>query len=1200
MVEQIDINTAQINYNITRLNDILSENASSGAVAELDAALVQSVTDINEWINDLKDRTTSDDVSQEVSIDYLKVQSASNTFRLDALGTDEVAGIIKDIHDALQQADINLQLLIESNDSDILALDGRIDVIEDALPGLASLGNLTDGLANLDGSIAITFDGINITLGDLDGDINNPDYHGHQTLIDINAEGIATSVTDITNLGTNLSTNYSTITQTAFEIGLAVDGLHIDKITGDILHNASRLTITEDAIRTSVEQTEKLFNEDGSVGTIQHLYTTIDQTAEAITLEAHSRTDFDNGRVALAESGMLLNADAIILHTTAIDGLSDRVETAEVSIEADAITLQVVSKSVLDDGYSIGSLLSLTANAFGVGITEVDGVPYAAAIELLMHPTWRTGTVYGVAVVDPEAAADKITFSDGVVYQCILGHEASLENSPGSASWDTYWVVTTRDRTEFNVLADSFNVYTPGGAKRVFSVNSGTNEVSVNGGLIIGEPDGSVAGASGNGWIMNEDGLLNYKNKNEIHCFWNRGDTDLSWQNTIDPAYAGEYIPMYPNEPLTLPGGSVVIGLYNYENSAGVPHGGICWHQGEKKLHIRGAYLTSANYSWDDLKNVVIDSPPNELEVYLSTAIDKITGDGEGSVTARIEEAKTEILGDVQDIDSIPDYGPTVEYVAGDVIKDNGLIYRCLALTVGNLPTNTVYWLNLGEYSVLGAAFAMILKEETTRTNADGAFSSDVSLLQSEWNDPETGLSTAVLDTMTGTYANLLLKYDTWAGPDGSGGTIEANIIAHFADTVAAVKAVQGAIAGTDGLTHAWDTTTLTTEVDGSTATVQETAESVNGIQGKYSVKIDINDRVVGFGLISEANDGVSVGAFSVVADKFSIANPDAPVATKAPFVFEGGVLKLSGDIQVDGTSFLNSVYAGKLKLDSGNGTPSAAYSTNAGTWGDLTSYFSCTARTGDIGFTVHKTNSGEGSAIYGECSSPLQLGAAVAGYNASISSESYGGFFKANGGNGINCSTSSNSGYGLFTPNSISAGGGVFPFTGSHITYTKDTSLLVGQILIAEEAQCTTVSNSLVLTTRSIGSQDKRVFGVVCRDPAPLMTNILGNRIFSEQDSEEVWVIKSEYTAIVQRMVDEGYQEIGVNAVGEGGILICSENGDIDNGDYICSSNAAGYGMKQADDLLHNYTVAKALEAVVWANESTSTKLIACTYHCG
>ena len=47
------------------------------------------------------------------------------------------------------------------------------------------------------------------------------------------------------------------------------------------------------------------------------------------------------------------------------------------------------------------------------------------------------------------------------------------------------------------------------------------------------------------------------------------------------------------------------------------------------------------------------------------------------------------------------------------------------------------------------------------------------------------------------------------------------------------------------------------------------------------------------------------------------------------------------------------------------------------------------------------------------------------------------------------------------------------------------------------------------------------------------------------------------------------------VNSVGEGGIMVINSNGNIENGDYITSSDYLGYGEKQDDDILHNYTVA-------------------------
>jgi hypothetical protein len=39
---------------------------------------------------------------------------------------------------------------------------------------------------------------------------------------------------------------------------------------------------------------------------------------------------------------------------------------------------------------------------------------------------------------------------------------------------------------------------------------------------------------------------------------------------------------------------------------------------------------------------------------------------------------------------------------------------------------------------------------------------------------------------------------------------------------------------------------------------------------------------------------------------------------------------------------------------------------------------------------------------------------------------------------------------------------------------------------------------------------------------------------------------------------------------------LVSDYNGNLENGDYITTSPIPGIGMKQDDDLLHNYTVAK------------------------
>jgi hypothetical protein len=92
-------------------------------------------------------------------------------------------------------------------------------------------------------------------------------------------------------------------------------------------------------------------------------------------------------------------------------------------------------------------------------------------------------------------------------------------------------------------------------------------------------------------------------------------------------------------------------------------------------------------------------------------------------------------------------------------------------------------------------------------------------------------------------------------------------------------------------------------------------------------------------------------------------------------------------------------------------------------------------------------------------------------------------------------------------------------------------------------------------------------------------------------------------------KKVPEGWTGVIANAIGEGKVWVTNIGGNIENGDYITSSNIAGYGMLQDDDILHNYTVAKCTQTVDWStvtdtieHEGTTYKkyLIACTYHCG
>jgi len=93
-----------------------------------------------------------------------------------------------------------------------------------------------------------------------------------------------------------------------------------------------------------------------------------------------------------------------------------------------------------------------------------------------------------------------------------------------------------------------------------------------------------------------------------------------------------------------------------------------------------------------------------------------------------------------------------------------------------------------------------------------------------------------------------------------------------------------------------------------------------------------------------------------------------------------------------------------------------------------------------------------------------------------------------------------------------------------------------------------------------------------------------------SKENDKDVFgiITKIEDVDATQREIQTGFMKhyydkerfdrrLHIAGVGEGGIWVCDCNGSIESGDYISSSSISGFGMKQSDDIQHNYTVAKA-----------------------
>ena len=165
-------------------------------------------------------------------------------------------------------------------------------------------------------------------------------------------------------------------------------------------------------------------------------------------------------------------------------------------------------------------------------------------------------------------------------------------------------------------------------------------------------------------------------------------------------------------------------------------------------------------------------------------------------------------------------------------------------------------------------------------------------LIQS-WAADEHAAAAIMTETTTrasGDFA-LALRIDTVAAAVG--------------DNAAAIQTeITARVNGDNAL--AQQITTVQTTVNGHTVSIQQQFTSIDGLRGQYTVKIDNNGHVTGFGLASEPINGVPVSTFAILVDRFVIASPNG-LATPFSVAQVGGVWTVAisnaviGDLTITG-----------------------------------------------------------------------------------------------------------------------------------------------------------------------------------------------------------------------------------------------------------------------------------------------------------
>lgn len=110
--------------------------------------------------------------------------------------------------------------------------------------------------------------------------------------------------------------------------------------------------------------------------------------------------------------------------------------------------------------------------------------------------------------------------------------------------------------------------------------------------------------------------------------------------------------------------------------------------------------------------------------------------------------------------------------------------------------------------------------------------------------------------------------------------------------------------------------TTVQSKADGNTAAVQAHAKSINGLEAQYTVKVDVNGKVAGYGLATTPKNGTPESKFIVNADRFGVGSTGK--ADIFPFTVDTrqNRVGVNGELVVNGKAIVDRLNAGDIHGD--------------------------------------------------------------------------------------------------------------------------------------------------------------------------------------------------------------------------------------------------------------------------------------------
>ena len=435
------------------------------------------------------------------------------------------------------------------------------------------------------------------------------------------------------------------------------------------------------------------------------------------------------------------------------------------------------------------------------------------------------------------------------------------------------------------------------------------------------------------------------------------------------------------------------------------------------------------------------------------------------------------------------------------------------------------------------------------------------------------------------------------------------------------------------GQSIAWNGTSLTIRgnldfsyvQNGPPANADNTLSSLNtGLTTSGQITLTTNGHIKAGQTDFAVGTGFFLG-YSLNGYKLSIGNSTNFIKWNGTDLQIQGSITGNSSINITGSAIFNGDYNYGGSVWAVVGNPNGAIrgggrfvggGSVTGVWGSSTNGFGVLGETGNGGAGVYGRTSGLSSGGTFEAMSTSGSGRALGAYhattggiNSGVGFECTGRIITRSGGQNDIAMTVSSTGSasgaakfineysskqfwaapGAYAAYSPGGGGkyyfvdGIGPFTAFHPGLVEKSSkgYAIGDIVVDDYlVSKADVNNSLTTVKLATSSNNPEALGVISE--------------YVEIDEKLPYPLWWELADFI-----DTHWLMYVNAIGEGCVNVCGRNGDIHRGDLIVTSDMPGKGMRQDDNVIHNYTVARAREAISF-NSPDEVKSCACIYLCG